>query len=556
MKKKAIKRPVVRLDTSNQLDIFSDREFTNPTGPDRGGSESCPVVTFNEPDPAEILLNQVRLDKHLKQSGQTTPLQVRSLLCSLNWQAFEAHYRAGGRPPYSPRAMMGIILLGIMQGISSLRRLEEFARTDLACMWVSGGILPDHSIIGRFIQRHASQLSEEFFDDLTREVLKVTHSSMNTVAGDGTIIEAAASRFSVVKAEALEKALDKAHDRPEGPPDDKTSKRLDTLQEAQDRLKDRQSARQKKGKNADGLRISRHEPEAVVQPQKDKKRFAASYKPSVLANEQRIIVGLGMDASSETSVVAGMLKQAQNQGEVRSVLFDAGYFSETVLDATQACDIELLCPQGCSTDENWDKQSSKRYLKNQFEYDAEQDHYRCPQGNYLSPVSYYKGSDRYMAYTHYGTPACGKCTFKEACTRSPAGRKVKRYHCDDAKDALRRKMQQDDVRERYKKRSAMVEPVFSHLRGQQGLNRFRRKGLKAVALEFTLHAMAYNLSRLVALGEDKADNTLIMRMLITYKRLYACILPLAHHYSKKWQSIQKRAFPSENYSPLTTFDGI
>lgn len=45
----------------------------------------------------------------------------------------------------------------------------------------------------------------------------------------------------------------------------------------------------------------------------------------------------------------------------------------------------------------------------------------------------------------------------------------------------------------------MVEPVFSHLRGQQGLNRFRRQGLKQVKSEFALHIMAYNLSRAVAL---------------------------------------------------------
>ncbi|PAV08332.1 hypothetical protein CBG25_04350, partial [Arsenophonus sp. ENCA] len=48
-------------------------------------------------------------------------------------------------------------------------------------------------------------------------------------------------------------------------------------------------------------------------------------------------------------------------------------------------------------------------------------------------------------------------------------------------------------------RKSMVEPVFSALRGIQGLERFRRKGLLAVKLEFTLHAMAYNLSRAVAL---------------------------------------------------------
>ncbi|CAQ83426.1 conserved hypothetical protein [Photorhabdus asymbiotica] len=48
-------------------------------------------------------------------------------------------------------------------------------------------------------------------------------------------------------------------------------------------------------------------------------------------------------------------------------------------------------------------------------------------------------------------------------------------------------------------RKSIVEPVFSALRGIQGLERFRRKGLSAVKLQFTLHAVAYNLSRAVAL---------------------------------------------------------
>ena len=46
----------------------------------------------------------------------------------------------------------------------------------------------------------------------------------------------------------------------------------------------------------------------------------------------------------------------------------------------------------------------------------------------------------------------------------------------------------------------MVEPVFSHLRGRQRLYRFRRRGLAGVRVEFALHAMAYNVSRVLALA--------------------------------------------------------
>ena len=54
---------------------------------------------------------------------------------------FEARYQPGERPPYAPRAMVGIILYGILQDLSSLRDLERLARADVGCWWLSGGIM-------------------------------------------------------------------------------------------------------------------------------------------------------------------------------------------------------------------------------------------------------------------------------------------------------------------------------------------------------------------------------------------------------------------------------
>ena len=41
----------------------------------------------------------------------------------------------------------------------------------------------------------------------------------------------------------------------------------------------------------------------------------------------------------------------------------------------------------------------------------------------------------------------------------------------------------------------MSSPLMAGLRERQGLNRFRRRGLRGVRLEFRLHLMAYNLGR-------------------------------------------------------------
>jgi IS5 family transposase len=49
----------------------------------------------------------------------------------------------------------------------------------------------------------------------------------------------------------------------------------------------------------------------------------------------------------------------------------------------------------------------------------------------------------------------------------------------------------------YRRRQAVVEPVFGILKEQRGMRRFRRRGLAAVTTEWMLAAIAYNLTRIV-----------------------------------------------------------
>jgi transposase len=175
--------------------------------------------------------------------GKSQPLRLGACYRINPGKPLSRPTQRGGRSPYAPQAMVGLILYGIMQGVTSLRDLERFARVDLGGMWVSGGILPDHSIIGRFIQRHEAYLTEEFFVALTRQVVKVTGSDAAIVSGDGTVIETAASRYRVVKQEALDQLHAKAKEAvAEQPSNEKRLKRLTQLQIAQDTLQDRTAA--------------------------------------------------------------------------------------------------------------------------------------------------------------------------------------------------------------------------------------------------------------------------------------------------------------------------
>lgn len=453
-------------------------------------------------NPHAIVIGTTPLEQYLRESGQTDAFTVARLLDGQDWAEFECCYAATGRPPYSPRQMMGLILYGVMQGVHSLRELERLARLDLGCMWITGGIAPDFTKIGRFITTHATSLTSTFFESLTRRVLKETGSKSGRLAGDGTVIEAACSHYNLLKEEAIRARAAEAQAGLAARPDDLAAQREHQLSEqCVKAFEERAVARKRNSRSTDTLGVSATEPEAVVQRLKRNKGFSSSYKPSILANEDRIITALAIDPSSETKVVATMLDQSERVvgGKPEEVLFDAGYFDDGVIAATLERDISLLCPDGQVPGTL--KQGSV-FPKSQFEFDESTDTYRCPAGRTLIYMKAFGATKTKPARRRYGTSECGQCAIRADCTTRKR-RDILRNANDDRRDALRQVMRQPQVRGVFAQRKAMVEPVFSHLRGKQGLSRFRRRGLAAVSREFALHALAHNLSRAVALlGAD------------------------------------------------------
>ena len=189
-----------------QLNLF---EGLSDTGASRQSRRAAGRV-FIDPDPQQLYLGQLSVKAHLQAAGIRGPLVLRALLSELDWSGFEDNYARTGRAPYSPRSVLGLIVYGLLQGVSSLRGLERLARVDIGAMWVSGGICPDHANIGRFITQHDELLSGSFFIELTGRVLQATGSSATRVAGDGTVIEAACSHYGLIKEEAAKQRLSEA----------------------------------------------------------------------------------------------------------------------------------------------------------------------------------------------------------------------------------------------------------------------------------------------------------------------------------------------------------
>ena len=476
---------------------------------------------FKNRDPRGIRFGDMWLDEYLKEMGIKEPFVVRTLLEKQDWSGFEVRYGLYGCAAYGPMSMTGMILYGLMQGVETLRGLERLARTDVGCMWVSGGITPDHATIGRFIVLQGDLLTDDFFEKLTKDILKITGSTTSSLAGDGTVLQSFSSRYKTIRHEAAQEMAKQAQEKAQGSESPKQQAKAELAQKVLDTIEARIEKKEAKGKDTKQVKISPHEPEAVVQPLKEGV-CAPSYKPSTLVNNDKIIVGLAVDPSNESTVVASMLDMAERIGEekVSELMLDAGYFNKLILELCIDRDINLLCPEGRSLGEGEWIKDTERYPKSAFTYHEDTDTYVCPQGQVLTIIDKYAGSESSPAFIRYGTPACAHCPVREQCTKDKNGRRIKRYAGDEAKEAQRQVMKDPRARKRYRQRQAIVEPVFGYMKRVLKFTRFRRRGLAKVRVEFALYAMAYNLCRLKALL-SAGVLALFWLLIRTFRRIYA-----------------------------------
>jgi transposase len=109
--------------------------------------------------------------------------------------AFYAGYQEGrGAPPFDPRLMVRVLLLGYTTGVRSSRKLEEACWDKVAFRWLAGGEAPAYRAIAKFRKRHLSALGHLFVQALELCQAAGMVSLGQQVALDGAKVRANASR--------------------------------------------------------------------------------------------------------------------------------------------------------------------------------------------------------------------------------------------------------------------------------------------------------------------------------------------------------------------------
>jgi transposase len=472
------------------------------------------------------------LEQYLEERGLKAVRVLKELMEQLDVSAFEAAYKPGGRPPLHPRRMVSLIIYGMHLRQWSLRELEQLAVRDVGAWLLCGGLQPDHSTLGKFIVRHEKLLSDEFFVSASRQMARKLGLTAGEAAADGTVIQAAASLRSLAKKEVLEAEAAEAREAAQAaatvlekqkaaatvPEEQKAAacvpetaqavlpptsaqqaaltRKVRQLEQAVAIATQRAAARAERKQSPP--QVSRQEPEAVNQPNKDG-LYRLSYKPSVLVHCSGFILGQALDASSEVGVLQSLLQHSEQVGvKLQSLALDGGYFQLGVLQMAIERELDLLCPpeRRSRNDQGVPVTNKGLFAKAAFQYDAQQDAYLCPAGQTLRPGEWKVEIDTQLRLRHYGTPACKSCPLRAQCTASAtAPRKIGRYEGEELKEAMAQVFEHPQARKRYARRAYTVEPVFAELKERQGLKRFHRRGVRGARLEFSLHCLAFNLKR-------------------------------------------------------------
>ena len=200
------------------------------------------------------------------------------------------------------------------------------------------------------------------------------------------------------------------------------------------------------------------------------------------------VINAGHDRD-QLSNMAGQAKAAMG-AEALEVLADRGYFSGEEVLACEPLGVTPFVPKPLTSG----AKAKGRFGKQDFVYCPDEDVYRCPAGETLTRR--FTTVEDGMNLHVYWTTNCAGCPLKNRCT-SGKERRIKRWEHEAVIDAMQERL--DPRPDAMRIRRATVEHPFGTLKAWMGATHFKTRTLDKVRTEMSLHVLAYNLKRVIAI---------------------------------------------------------
>ena len=468
----------------------------------RQGRGAMVDKTFRAFDPHQVLLLPPSLDDWLPE-GHLARFVADLVDEALDLSPILADYtEKRGYPPYDPRLMVRLLIYGYTTGVRSSRAIERRCADDIAFRYLAADQAPDFRSISRFRRRHLDALAGLFTQSL-HLAMRLGMVKMGRVALDGTKLEANASKHKAMsygrlidKEERVEaeiaaieaqaatlladaEATDTAEDQTFGidgkdtdlPAElDRREKRLAKLQAARAQIeaeaadkarahaKDKERRRQERAGADDEQAVTdagdkaaasaRPKPKAQANftdpnsriMKNGKGAYTQAYNAQAVVEEEHQVItaaDVTTNASDALNYTTMLDQSAANTGiHPKQALVDAGYCSETNLEAAQ--ERQLSC-----------------------------------------------GTDTFMA--------TGRLAHDEQIPPAPRGRIPANA---TLKERMARKLRTKPGRTAYRRRKAIVEPVFGQIMTCHNGRQLLLRGEDGARGEWRLLAACHNLRKI------------------------------------------------------------
>ena len=397
-------------------------------------------------------------------------------------RAAVAHtYGGNGNESVDPAVLVKLMFLLFHEDVRSERELLRTLPVRLDWLWFLGYGLddpaPHHSVLSKARTRWGGELFEELFVRTVRQCVEAGLVDGTKVHVDGSLVDADASRDSVVKADA------------------ETIARIRAAYGAQERKLDETKPPSARCETNLKL-VSTTDPDAPCVSKGPQSGTARPrYKHHRMVDDRHgVITAVATTPGdvAEARQVEPLRQQheANTGAEVNALVGDRGYGTVATY-----CD---LVAQGVrphmSPMQPAGHKSGGLFTKEDFRYDAAADVYVCPVGQHLKPRRFHQR--REMTDYVADRKVCAQCSLRAECTRSKLGRSVARHWREEELETALAFARQPEAQADRRRRGHLMEGSFAQAANRHHFKRARWRRLWRQQIQDWLIAAVQNIARL------------------------------------------------------------
>ena len=417
---------------------------------------------------------------------------VVDIVDQLDLSEMVKRYGGGGKQPYHPAVLLGLLFYGYATGVFSSRKLEQATHDSVAFRFITGNVHPDHDTIATFRKRFLPELEGLFVQMLVMAKVMGMF-KLGKVSLDGTKIKANASKHKAMSwgyANKLEEQLQRevrellrraeqadAEDEPEIDIPDELARREDRLaaiKKAKEEIKRRAQER---------FEAEQAEYEEKLKKRKEKedesgqKTRGRTPKPPEAGPQDK-------DQVNFTDEESRIMPSSDG--------FVQAYNAQAAVDIDSYLIVENHIPQQPN-----DKQEIEPTLKQLTEVEGS----LGKPDSLLADTGYFSESNVKRCEAKEITPYISDSRERHNLPWDERFKSVPPCPEDaDAVTAMAHRLRTSQGKAIYAKRKSTVETVFGIIKEVLGFRQFQLRGLDSAQGEWNLVCIAWNLKRMYALA--------------------------------------------------------